>query len=231
MRNPPVLELIAEIEREMDGQAELVHLDDDKRDTSMEKRRASKGEKSLTPWMRLEAASAKRLSRRACRDNCPCRCHIEKIYRFPASLRPIIGDTFFSFIGQPAFIRRCSRRDCHAKIWAGDVLYIFPSWLLRKAIAVSVISCGFKRTIRLRDYNVVREFSDAVRCTFTGDLVRLQRLVANGLATPDDVTMDGWSLLHVSHTSCRDYDERWNLQSDRGRMQHIMDKCISWIFC
>jgi hypothetical protein len=208
MRNPRVLELITEIEREMNGQAELVHLDDDERDTSTEKLRTSNGEQPLAPRIQLEAVSAKRLSRRACRDNCPCKCHIEKIYRFPASLRPIIGDTFFSFIGQPAFIRCCSRRDCHAKIWAGDILYVFPSWLLRKAIAVSVISYGFKRTIRLRDYNVVREFSDAVRCTFTGDLVRLQRLVANGLATPNDVTMDGWSLLHVSHTSCLEHYER-----------------------
>jgi hypothetical protein len=208
MRNPRVLELVTEMEREMDGQAELVHLDDDERDMSTEKLRASNGEQPPAPSVQIEAVSVKRLSRRACRDNCSCRCHIEKIYRFPASLRPIIGNTFFSFIGQPAFIRRCSRRDCHAKIWAGDVMYVFPSWLLQKAIAVSMISYGFKKTVWLRDYNVVREFSDSVRCTFTGDLVRLQRLLTNGLATPNDVTTDGWSLLHVSHTPCVDHYKR-----------------------
>ncbi|KAH0564757.1 hypothetical protein GP486_001851 [Trichoglossum hirsutum] len=210
LRYPLVPELIIQRDQEMDGQVELVDLDaprlvDDTLSSpraEVESSQTTPPEPSSTlsepPATYLEPSTA-RLSRQACRADCRCKCHTKTTYRWPDSLRPVIGNTFLSFVGQPTFVRRCSRRDCQkAKVWSGELSYVFPSWLLKKMISVSLISRGFKRTFHIRNHNIVSEFSDAVRYTCKGDLLGLQMLFSKRLATPNDTTPDGWTLMHPS---------------------------------
>ncbi|KAI9765784.1 MAG: hypothetical protein M1839_005384 [Geoglossum umbratile] len=186
LRHPQMLEFVVQMDQEMGGQAELAYLDSsDSTDT------APPSPPTVTE------SSVLRLNRRACRSDCSCKCHTTASYRWPDSLSLVTGNTHLNFIGQPKFIRRCSRHDCRkAKVWSGELIHVFPSWLLKKMISVSMISHGFKRTFHIKTFTVVNETSDVVRYTCRGDIVGLQILFSQRLAEPNAVGSDGWTLLH-----------------------------------
>jgi hypothetical protein len=45
---------------------------------------------------------------------------------------------------------------------------------------------------------IVQEYSDVVRATINGDVEILQRIFESKKGSPDNMSPDGWSLLHVS---------------------------------
>jgi hypothetical protein len=222
MRHPQIQEFIVQVDQEMDGEAELVSLGVPRSD---EPRSDEPRSDDNTP----SSLSVRRLSRRGCRDDCRCKCHARTSYRWPEALRAIVGDTFLNFVGQPAFVRRCSRRDCRkAKIWSGEITYVFPSWLLKKIISMSMISKGPGWSFHMKCVNIVRSISDVARYTTGGDLAGLRMLFSNRLATPYDTESDGWTLLHVS---CPNSKAAVNNCPNISRLQHITGISISLSFC
>jgi len=134
------------------------------------------------------------------RQRCRCKCHIGAVCSWPRKLHHRL-ELLFGFSDHlPTFVRRCSKPSCRAaRLERGELTYIITSKLLKKFIFLSISKTSRDQKLRMcfRVERLVPEGFDSVRCAATGDLERLKTLIAAGLATPRDTTLDGWSLLHV----------------------------------
>jgi hypothetical protein len=62
---------------------------------------------------------------------------------------------------------------------------------------ISTISRGLKIIGHLNVYRIIRESSEIMRYIQLGKIAGVKRLIRGGQAHPDDMSEDGWSLLHV----------------------------------
>jgi hypothetical protein len=74
---------------------------------------------------------------------------------------------------------------------------------LPKIISWRILECTFKQRngsigAGLRTFNLRPGWSPIFEYASRGDLQGVRRLIEDGLASPNDVDPDGWTVLHVS---------------------------------
>lgn len=153
---------------------------------------------STSPLVR-PVAGPRTLQDAQCETDCKCTCHNARIRRnsapfFRASLSPADHR-----LGTFAFSRQCSLPDCcSSRRGRAEVIASYPSHLFGRLLTVSLLYQGLKFSMRLNTTPWVPEYSDVVRAALNGDLGWLQKIFSSKLGSPNDTSLDGWSLLHVS---------------------------------
>ena len=141
------------------------------------------------------------LRQRFCRTDCHCHCHQRKQFTSPSFFRKFLGQLFVGYSGYPSIeITRCSNPSCGAYLeLKAMVRYYFPSWLVSKAIVMSLDSSGNSgpcMTLTVR--NVLPYSAEVWQMIYQENIEGLQLLLQNRLASPNDVDIDGQNLLCVS---------------------------------
>ena len=122
------------------------------------------------------------ISRKACRYDCYCNCHIQTTAKHRGISRLASSSD------------QCTDRKCQAF----NEATVAPSKFFRKALAQVVSSRSIKVRYDLNTFRMVSEGSDAMRYVKHGNLDKLKTCIEMGEATLWDTAPDGWSLLHVS---------------------------------
>lgn len=140
---------------------------------------------------------------RTCRAFCMCQCHRRETLASPSWMQHLIGAIFIGYNAIPTFTRpACNERRCiQQQNWLITVSYYFPLSLLRRAILLRARSSPTDGCmISVRTPRVVSDTAPQFLLSGSGDLVGLQKLFSQGLASPFDVeNISGSSCLHVCH--------------------------------
>lgn len=152
-----------------------------------------------------------RLYPNACGVNCSCTCHKFTHVKSPSVVQGVLGRLFFGYRGVPALSGKCSGLPCQGNMAQNmNVDYIFPSWMLNKAIRASYLShVAAGPELCLRMVNVRDHRDDIFKSTGEGDADNVRKLLTEGKASVMDVdSKTGHSPLHVcrTETPCPAYD-------------------------
>lgn len=148
------------------------------------------------PAIRVHASIEK-----SCTSLCQCNCHQFSVVSTPTWLKGLIGLLFVGYAGIPIpsqKSRPCSENLCSRnKSPLLKVNYYFPSWFLSRMIALRDRWTPLDgHSLTVRTPRVTRSYSlfNAVK---TGHLAQVQKLFAEGKASPFDVNEFGVSALIV----------------------------------
>ncbi|KAI9723558.1 MAG: hypothetical protein M1828_004154 [Chrysothrix sp. TS-e1954] len=141
----------------------------------------------------------------ACWSDCACDCHKRQTYRTPQFLADLAGRLSIGYNGSMFLRRQCNLSTCHMRSAAApQMMYFFPTWFLKQAISLSMISNTMTPHLSLKIRRVVPEMSQLFRLARYGDVSGVQQLFSGQQASPDDVhVLGGWTALHfaVDHGS------------------------------
>ena len=142
----------------------------------------------------------RRLDDSSCDESCACTCHNTHLRRSSAPLLRTSLSPIDHKFGTVVFGKKCSAPDCRvSKRRRAQFTAAYPSNLFNRLVTVSLLFQGLKMSFRLHTPTFVPEYADVVRATLNGDLEWLKRIFSSKLGHPNDTSVDGWSLLHVSH--------------------------------
>jgi hypothetical protein len=130
---------------------------------------------------------------------CKCGCHVQIEQRlYPRALEAPIGSMFMSYIGIPSVTGRHIKQ-CQRCTESTIVLtYEFPEWFIAKVIAVKLSSLATGICATLNVSRVVPASAEVIQCACEGNAIKMVRLFAAGMASPDDRSiMNGTSPLTV----------------------------------
>ena len=141
---------------------------------------------------------------RRCPVGCRCACHVKKHYSSNQSMQHIVGLLFIGYSGRPQFVSRI-RCGCQAQpVYRVNVVYLFPSWLLLRAIHIVLKTSAYGGIqVSLQSRNIVPINAKIFQLAVQTDIEGLQDLFVNGLASPNDSNMGGHSALQVSAVGSR----------------------------
>ena len=125
------------------------------------------------------------ITRRACRYDCYCECHVQSAAR---STR--------EFMKSKGSKTKCTQSNCRRVIYPEEQVH--GTAFFRRALSQVLSSKSIKIRYDLNTYRMVSEGSDAMRYVKHGQLDKLKACIKSGEATLWDTAPDGWSLLHVS---------------------------------
>jgi hypothetical protein len=133
-----------------------------------------------------------------CARFCSCKCHGREI-SLPARRNANRGVPFFNL--RFHFVHRCSTRRCRTNKTntQPEGTLTISKWMVKGAIAISLISQSLNNRVHLKAYKLVPESAESIRFATSGNLEGLKRLIQTGLATINDTTLDNWTLTHVSY--------------------------------
>ena len=126
-----------------------------------------------------------------CASHCRCLCHKSRRFISPHTVQRAMGALFLSYSGNPVSIfQRCTENSCQGQqAFRFSAVYLFPSWLLARLFAVTVIKrLGSEIHISLKVQRIVSPGAEVFRLTELDDVTGLQRLFSKGLASPNDVS-------------------------------------------
>jgi hypothetical protein len=140
-----------------------------------------------------------------CPQSCKCHCHHTAGYPMMLNFRRVFKRLFPSIVEDPVLVRRCSELSCHATQASGRRLFIVVhSAFVSRAIVVAAIGRGLKLKLQVKSYPVVPQIAPIVLYAQTGDTDNIRRLIQAKQASVNDISEDGWSILHVR--TCRLYE-------------------------
>ena len=129
--------------------------------------------------------------RRACRFDCYCKCHSQRI---------TVPNGLFSKFNTPVFPPdkkskvECTEPDCAGTTSATKRI---PSMFFHRAVSRLLSLQSAKTGCHLNTYRMVPEGFNPLRYVKHGNLEKLRLSITTREATPWDTAPDGWSLLHV----------------------------------
>lgn len=135
-----------------------------------------------------------------CTSYCKCQCHRHSRLQTPTWLRSILGTLFLesnrkSLLGP----RKCDLEACAGAPDSTRMIYIFPQWLLLRALFVAASRdslTGIGSSIHLRVPRLVPR-EQMISIVYNFDLEWIKRGIINSTVLPTDVDEDGNSLLMV----------------------------------
>lgn len=133
-----------------------------------------------------------------CPNGCPCSCHTQQRSSTPGFLNSVLGHLFVGYSGLPMLSPACDRKGCR-KVRATQVNmeYWFPTSMWSTIVRVQMGS-GFNEG-PLMQLDTLRRIPDASQCVDfaqNGNILGLQHLFKQGLASPRDVSSSrGYTLL------------------------------------
>ena len=157
------------------------------------------GEPSTSPVIRIKASHHQRWP---CATYCECACHTLKTFRSPSLLKQVVGILFVGYSGSPIRMgspQRCTEAKCLSRIaFQTNVSYIFPSWLLAKALILGLTAQSVGEiSISLKVQRIVPNGSEVFRLTSSNDVDGLKNMFRKGLASPHDVALGNQDTLTV----------------------------------
>ena len=135
-----------------------------------------------------------------CSASCSCTCHVTTAVQSPKFFRQIIGIMFIGYTGHPFWSgKTCTVDSCsRPTIFQGYVHYYFPSRILSKAIlATLLINSQNQIFASLTVRRIIPLSNEVMQLQHTGDVDGMKRLFRLGLASPNDCTEYGDTLLLV----------------------------------
>jgi hypothetical protein len=140
-----------------------------------------------------------------CQLICSCSCHIPVRYRLPTFFTQVMGTALIEYSASASSRQPCNEQSCRKQSSSSTrIIYHFPEWCLVWCV-LTPISLKHKngpelllRTVRTRDYR-----DEVFYLAYDGDLDGIKTLIAEGEASPHDMTnTTNTSLLQVSvHSS------------------------------
>jgi hypothetical protein len=148
----------------------------------------------------------KQIPRGRCPIPCECRCHRSLIHPLPQSFLRAFRQLFPTVLDNPVLVRNCTKLDCRAmRTQQLRIFVVVHAAFVSRAIVLAAISRGLRLKLQIKSYPVVPETSAIVHAAETGNLELMDRLISGGKATVNDISEDGWSLLHVSTNLTHSY--------------------------
>ncbi|KAK0620596.1 tryptophan synthase beta subunit-like PLP-dependent enzyme [Immersiella caudata] len=135
-----------------------------------------------------------------CATTCKCQCHKFTYKQSPGYATQVVGRLFLAYNTAPVFHRRpCDHPGCrNQSMRSAQLRYSFPTWLLRRALYMS-LSCdsltGAGASLHLRVPRIIPESHNVWAAIRDSDLARLQSLMSRKDAFPTDIDKHGVSLL------------------------------------
>ncbi|KAJ9501355.1 hypothetical protein H2202_003149 [Exophiala xenobiotica] len=155
---------------------------------------------------------------------CNCICHRVGSIRTPKFICSLFGALSLKYSGVSVWNHKCITQ-CHSQsIPTLRASYVFPPWLLERAVhfVLSVTRMGGIQ-IGLATPRTVPGDSPIFQCAIEGDLMGMQRLFGDGLASPFDVAQStGRTVLH--HAVTYNHTELSQFLIDTGAQPHWEDK-------
>ena len=143
-----------------------------------------------------------------CDSCCPCSCHLSSALHSPNGLTSVLGYLSIGYTGIRRFGQTCNHYACKKSTGSSRVIvtYIFPYWLLRRAIACTFQDHRCKGPELCIKVMLIRPMScimlpflvairRPVRC-----LKMLKALLVKGQASLRDIAPQGDSYLQVCET-------------------------------
>ena len=184
----------------MDGQSELRDLLQLGR-TSIPGEDVSDDRQSPLPIIGIKAYPTQ-YQKTPCSPFCGCRCHDIHSTKSPKALHELVGMLFIGYSGCPLRMRQnCTEISCISQSpFRANVKYLFPSWFLATAITATLVKT-FLAEIRvsLAVRRIIPTGAEIFRLQKTHDIDGLRPLFSKGLASPNDSSPFGNSLLIVSN--------------------------------
>ena len=130
---------------------------------------------------------------------CSCRCHTASSLNSSRAIKNIVGSFTISHSGLPYFTKECNEKRCRRKVSSKvNVSYHFPPAILQRKLELSYsFSALAGPEIRVRLPRVVDWTSPVWQHATVGNVMAVESLFRNGLASPWDVSPLGGNLLHV----------------------------------
>ena len=144
-----------------------------------------------------------------CTLDCCCSCHKNRFTRSPQFLTRVLGSLFLGYRAAPWFAQPCNDPLCRAGTVQVSYVYVFPQWLLSRALQASVAYNHARgpelilRMMRVRDYGTgafgILDASE--KFPSKSEFLSVKASIDNAESSVLDVTPAGWTLLHVSRVA------------------------------
>ena len=135
-----------------------------------------------------------------CINHCVCNVHALRQFTLPHPVCQLVGALFVGYCGYPreAF-RRCDNLNCNSRqTFNASIIYLFPSWFLKKAISVRLIANSYSEIqISLRVTRTIPQGAEIFLMVRKNDTSGLQQLFRQKSASPNDVDTSGETALYV----------------------------------
>lgn len=159
----------------------------------------SKHEKALTsPRAQDSIGFRVRPYAAACYTGCRCSCHIKQCSATPASLSSFLGRFFVGYSGLPVLSPKCDSGECQrARATQVSVEYWFPMSIWSTIVQIQLgLSLYGGPSLKLETLRRIPDSSQCVDFALNGNILGLQHLFKNGLASSRDVSSSrGYTLL------------------------------------
>ena len=145
-------------------------------------------------------AHAYQPQRSSCLPYCKCACHNVRALRSARFLQNVIGALFIGYSGYPSqALQECTEACSVTKLsFQGHVYYIFPAWLFRKALMVTVSGKPLGNiSLILSPRPTISNGAEIFRLVGLDDLNGIKDFMRLGLASPNDSDINGDSVLRV----------------------------------
>ena len=131
-----------------------------------------------------------------CRIGCQCSCHRGNRLRSPQVIMGLVGSLSANYSIRPSPLDSCVSERCRSTI---DVEYVFPRWLSKRSVEVSILDSRTGPSVSLRSPKFCSESAPIFWAARTGAIDHIRRLVSAGEATSCDINYpERKSALHVS---------------------------------
>lgn len=136
---------------------------------------------------------------RTCPPACSCVCHKPIKISSSSMVAGLLGMLHVKYRELPALAAMCNERSCHRQlVGSASLTYMFPPWLLHRMVSVT-FSPRFGLHMVLRAPRIVADDAQILRYAAVGDIVGIQKLMSDGLASPGDVGASyGMTALHIA---------------------------------
>ena len=139
-----------------------------------------------------------------CARPCPCSCHSRHFFQTPRLIQQIFGTLLYSYTGPVSFRRNtCNYPRCKSQgSRSFRVTYMFPPWLLERAISFSanyIPLLGYGALCSLRVPRFLDGSAQVWRYFWRQQIVDLELLIKRGSYSVYDMGKNGNTLLHVRH--------------------------------
>lgn len=144
-----------------------------------------------------------------CTKYCPCRCHRKSQFHTPLWFERVFGTLFCTYTGMPISVASsCTEETCEGGDTSFQLTYFFPSWLVSRAIILSVSLnelSGRGAAICISVPRLIPDTSAVWAAVSSGELDPLKCLFKQGLASPFDIDSEGRTLLRVVNSLAFSY--------------------------
>ena len=139
---------------------------------------------------------------RRCKQYCTCLCHRQSFVKCPYALKRVIGSLFIGYTALPMITGPCDEAGCRGRLHVDfQVLYAFPSWLIKGAIHVTVEFTKSRGPELILRYLRVRPIgSQFFQPVLQRESDHSMSLIAAGLGSVLDVDEYGNSSVTVNNT-------------------------------